>query len=213
MRRDLPQTAALLAIARRLNAEAQVRLGAKAAGLPVLWLFTDPLRVPDPVAAAEAMPAGSGVIYRPFAASDRKAVARALAGVARRLGLTLLIGGAPALARTCGAAGVHLPERFAHRAPAVRSAWPEGIVTAAAHSAAAIARAERSGAHAAFVSPVFESPSPSAGKPLGVRRFRRLVQAAGLPVYALGGVDMKTAPELLGSGAAGIAAIGALVRT
>jgi thiamine-phosphate pyrophosphorylase len=46
-----------------------------------------------------------------------------------------------------------------------------------------------------------------------VERFTQLVAAARLPVYALGGIDVKNAPELLGSGACGIAVVSALVGT
>ena len=63
------------------------------------------------------------------------------------------------------------------------------------------------GCDAALVSAVFESRSPSAGRPIGPRRFARLVRTAGLPVYALGGVDARTARRLLDTGAVGLAAV------
>ncbi len=44
---------------------------------------------------------------------------------------------------------------------------------------------------------------------MGAIRFAVLVRRAGLPVYALGGINAETAPRLLGSGAAGLAAVGA----
>lgn len=175
-------------------------------------LMTDPARTPDPVAAAARLPAGSGVIYRTFGAPDAAQVARRLADVARSRGLILLVSDA-ALARRVGADGVHFPERLAHRARAIRSGWPSALITAAAHGRGALRRAARFGVDAAILSPVFASESPSAGRPLGRLRFGWISRAAGLPVYALGGVDMKNAPELLGSGAAGIAAISALLRT
>ena len=121
-----------------------------------------------------------------------------------------MVGADPALARKVGAAGVHLPERRVAEAPGlVRSGLR---VTVAAHGAGALARAKRFGCHAALLSPVFASRSPSAGRPLGPVRFARLTRQAGLPVYALGGIDGKTAKRLLGSGAAGLAAVEAFVR-
>jgi len=62
-----------------------------------------------------------------------------------------------------------------------------------------------------FVSPVFESASPSAGRPLGTLRFARMIRGAGLPVYALGGVNAASARRLTRSGAAGLAAVEALL--
>jgi thiamine-phosphate pyrophosphorylase len=70
--------------------------------------------------------------------------------------------------------------------------------------------ARRSGVDAVVISPVFASASPSAGRPLGVRRFAAMVREAGVPCYALGGVNASTVGALSKSGAAGIAAIGAL---
>ena len=43
-----------------------------------------------------------------------------------------------------------------------------------------------------------------------VRRFVALVRAAGAPCYALGGVNGRTVNSLSGSGAVGVAAVGAL---
>jgi thiamine-phosphate pyrophosphorylase len=129
--------------------------------------------------------------------------------VARRRGLALLIG---ADAFRVPGAGVHLPERLMHRTGALKRARPGVTVTVAAHSLAALIRARRSGADAALLSSVFESRSPSAGRPLGPVRFAALARKAGLPVYALGGVETKNAPRLKGSGAAGLAMVEGLLE-
>ena len=124
----------------------------------------------------------------------------------------MLAGADPILARAIGAGGVHLPERSSHLAAATRLGRPGWIVTAAAHDARAIRRAFAAGADAVLVSPVFESRSPSAGRPLGPTRFAALVRAARGPVYALGGINAATARRLLGSGAVGIAVVEALLE-
>lgn len=178
--------------------------------LPRLFFFTDPARVSDPEAVLGRLPRGAGVVYRAFAVPDAVARGRRLARVARRRGLLLLAGADPGLAAAIGADGVHLPERAAMRATGLRRARPGWIVTAAAHSAAAIQHARRAGADAVFVSPVFPSTSPSAGRPLGPLRVAQLVRGARLPVYALGGIDAAAARRIARSGAAGFAAIDAL---
>lgn len=172
--------------------------------LPRLLFLTDPTRTPDPVAVVERLPAGWGVIYRAFGAADALDTGRRLRDATRVGGLPLLIGADPALARACDADGLHLPERLVGRVTR-ESGW---ILTAAAHSAEALRHAAEAGCDAALLSPVFPSASPSATAPLGVEAFNALVEAAPLPVYALGGVNAKTAPELLSSGAAGLAMIG-----
>jgi thiamine-phosphate pyrophosphorylase len=174
-----------------------------------LFLVTDPDRTPYPVALADQLPRGSGVIFRGFGRKGAGKTARRLAAVAQRRGLVLLIG---ATALRSKGTGVHLPERMARRAVALKRARPGIVVTVAAHSLSALIRARRAGADAALLSAVFESRSPSAGRPLGPVRFAALVRRAGLPVYALGGVTTKNAPRLLGSGAAGLAMVEGLVR-
>jgi thiamine-phosphate pyrophosphorylase len=177
---------------------------------PPLLLFTDPARTPDPVALAEQLPRGCGVVYRAFGAPDARAAGRRLAAVARRRGLILFVGADPALAAALGADGLHLPERAAGRRGDNLALRRRYRLTAAAHSLPAALRARRAGVEAVVVSPVFPSRSPSAGRPMGVLAFARLCRAAGLPVYALGGVNARTVGRLKNSGAIGLAAVEAL---
>ena len=192
-------------------AEAAARLK-RAAGssLPALILMTDAVRLADPVPAACALPAGSAVILRHYSVAGRAALARRLAAIARSRGLLLLVGEDPALARRVGAAGVHLPERALHRTGAVR--WQgDWLVTAAAHSQAALRSAAACGADAVLLAPVFATTSHPGARILGPRRFAALVRASQVPVYALGGIDPANVRHLGGSGAIGIAGIGGLI--
>lgn len=195
----------------RLQARAKARFPT-ARTLPPLLFVTDPGRTPVPEAVARRLPRGSAIVFRAF--GDEAAVARGrrLAAIARRRGLVLLAGADPALARAIGAHGVHLPERLAHRAGALKRLRPGWLVTAAAHGPTAARRAFGAGADAVLVSPVFESRSPSAGTALGPIRFAALARKAPGPVYALGGVDGRTARRLIGSGAVGFAAVEALAK-
>jgi thiamine-phosphate pyrophosphorylase len=171
--------------------------------LPGLLAFTDPARTPDVLTLAASLKPGEALVYRSFGAQDAQAIARALRRITRRRGVLLLIGADVRLACMVGADGVHLPERMAYRAPALRRAHPRWLVTVAAHSP----RAARVAADAAVVSAVFPSRSPSAGKPLGVLRLAQIVRRTATPIYALGGVNNKTARRLLPAGVVGIAAV------
>ncbi|MEZ5994207.1 MAG: thiamine phosphate synthase [Hyphomonadaceae bacterium] len=176
--------------------------------IPSLYFLTDPERTPDPVRITQTLPRGAAVIYRHFGAGDRRAVARCLAAACRARGLTLLIAADPALARACGAVGVHWPERLL---PARPNAGFQ-LVTCAAHSPAGAARARAAGVDACLLSPVFRSRSPSAGAPLGLFRAGRIARGAGLPIIALGGVNPRNAQRLAGRGFAGIAAIDGMLE-
>ena len=174
--------------------------------------MTDPARISDLEAVAGRLPRGAAIVFRAFGAPDALQQGRRLAAIARRRGLILLAGADPALARAIGAQGVHLPERLGHKAGTIRRARPDWLVTVAAHGEAAARRAFAAGAHAVLISPVFQSRSPSAGRPLGPVRFAALVRRAGGPIYALGGINAATAKRLARSGAVGIAAVEAFER-
>lgn len=196
----------LWAAAQALHEEAR-RLRPFDARLPALFFVTDPARTPDPAGVARRLPRGAGVIFRGFGRPDALEQALGLRAVASERGLVLLIGLDEALAEAVGADGVHLPERALSGAADLRARRPGWLLTGAAHDEAALETAARAGLDAALVSPVFPSDSPSAGAALGVEGFTDLAAAAGLPVYALGGVTARTAPKLARTGAAGLAAV------
>ena len=129
--------------------------------------------------------------------------------IARDRKLKLLIGADAGLAARLGADGVHLPERSAHRARRLKAVHPDWLVTAAAHSPTAARRAFAAGADAVIVSTIFPSRSPSAGAPMGPLRLAMLARRLAGPVYALGGIDNKTARRLKGVGLIGLAAVDA----
>lgn len=178
--------------------------------LPSLLFFTDPARVSNPEAVAERLPAGAGIVFRAFGAEDAVDQGRRLRAITDARGLILLAGAHASLAEGIGADGLHLPEASVAAIPRLRAEHARWLITAAAHNALAVQAAERAGADAVVVSPVFASNSPSAGEPLGIEGLRDLVAATALPVYALGGVRARTVTQLIGSGIVGLAAVEAL---
>ena len=169
--------------------------------------MTDPRRTHEMERTIAALPRGWGVIYRHFGAPERLETAKRIARLCRGR-LVFLVAADPQLALAVHADGVHWPEAKLRR---VRPGNPRWIETASAHSRAALVRAARQGVDAAILSPVFESASPSAGKPLGPLAFRLLARSAPLPVYALGGISARTAARAMSS-AAGFAAIDGIVE-
>ena len=176
-------------------------------GLPTLLVFSDPERTPDLEALARRLPVGAALVFRAFGAADAEATGRRLLKLVRARRGLLLIGADAGLAARIGADGVHLPERAAFRARRLKASRPDWLVTAAAHSPRAMRRARAAGVDAAVVSAVFPSASPSAGRPIGVLRLAQIARGAGLPVYALGGVNDRTAGRLQDVGLAGLAAV------
>ncbi len=175
--------------------------------LPALFAFTDPVRTPDPVKLAECLPPGSGLVLRTFGDQGLRQKAPVIAAIAERREVMLLIAGDPDLAAEVGAGGVHWPESRLHQAAKARF---KGLQTASAHSPSAVRRAQGL-VDAVFVSAAFSSNSPSAGRPLGPFRLASYARRSTLPVYALGGINERTAKRLAHTGISGAAAIEGLV--
>lgn len=213
--------------ARRLNlrtrrrCEAGVRPQRERARLPALILLTDETRLTDPSAAVALLPRGSAVIFRHYglAAAERAALARRLRRITRARGVLLLLAATDrtdeALARALRADGIHVPEWRVRQGdgPAMHRRRPGWLVTAAAHSLLALRRAAAFGADAALLSPVFTTASHAAARPLGVLRFAAWSRLSRLPVYALGGIDARSAARLRPTRACGLAGIGGLVES
>ena len=186
------------------------------AHLPALILMTDTARLAEPLGVIDRLPRGAAIILRHYADGDARAgqraredLARTLARNCRARGLILLVAADMNLALCIGAAGLHLPEwQLRATAGPIRRPRPGFIITAACHSAAALARAARLDVDAALLAPVFPSASHPGAPTLGALRFAALAHNAQIPVYALGGVNALTALRLGPSGAIGIAGIG-----
>jgi thiamine-phosphate pyrophosphorylase len=181
--------------------------------LPGLILMTDSVRLPDPGIAIQHLASGSAIVVREQSRERRAALARRIKPLCRYRSIRLLIANDWRLARSIAADGLHLSEASIRRGSRrwTRVRRPEWIVTAAAHSPAAVRRAAKLGVDAVLLSPVFATKSHPGAGTIGPLRFARWVEKSPIPVYALGGIDAKGARRLRNSGAAGFAAIGGLV--
>lgn len=139
-------------------------------------------------------------------ARDYADLAERCAAVCRQTGAQLLLNCDLALATALPGDGLHLTEaRLA--ALTERPQVNKTLVGASCHGAEALAKATALGLDYALLSPVQHTQSHPAATPLGWRAFAGLVDQAGLPVYALGGVDDSDLDKALGHGAQGIASV------
>lgn len=190
------------------------RARTKPCRLSPLILMTDPKRLPDPIPAVQSLPKGSAVIYRHFGYANAKETAKALRQETFKRDQQLLIGDDPDLATQVGADGVHFKRDRHLTAPTLwRQLCPDWII-----SMAGIKHSEYSGdlnkLDALLVSSIFASGSPSAGAPIGIeglKRQRDTLKNYKPGIFALGGINGKTAPDLIGTGAAGLAGISGLI--
>jgi thiamine-phosphate pyrophosphorylase len=196
-------------LARAQLARAAGRLKAQAASkLPALVLMTDDERLPDPLAAAWALPRGSMVVARTKDHIKLERLSGALLRIARTNGLGVVVAGDPELASRLGADGFHLPEARAGEAAYWRARFSPLLITISVHSPRALLRAQSLPVDAVFLSPVFATRSHPDRASLSPIRANLIARNALLPVYALGGIGAHNVTLL--NAFAGIAAIGAL---
>ena len=186
----------------------RLKRGRAGRAIPTRWLFSDPIRLPNPGAAAGALPRGAGVVARGLAPEALRELAR----TARIRGLILMVAGDGRLALALRA-GLHLPERRPSTGllpflAARRRGAPFALLSAATHGdGRAVCVAHRLGVDLVFLSPAFPTASHPGARALGPLRWGLLARKILQPVVALGGITPRAARRLPAH-AAGLAAIG-----
>ncbi len=165
-----------------------------------LWLMTDERMGDGLLPSLEALPKGSGVIFRHYslAAKSRRRLFEAVRLIAKKHRLTLILAGSPKAARAWRAAGAH-GKQF-------------GTISAPVHSIPERIAAERAGVRIILLSPAFSTNSHKGKASLGRVRFGQIAHGARVPVIALGGMTHKRARSLSAFGIYGWAAIDGLTR-
>lgn len=124
--------------------------------------------------------------------------------VRRRFHGLLLVNGRIDIALAAGAEGVHLPESGLPVECLRRRFGSRVLLGRSVHDLSGVREARRTGADFVTLSPIYHSPEKGAALgPLVLESAAR----EGIPVLALGGVELRALPELHRCGAAGVAAI------
>ncbi|HIP52853.1 MAG TPA: thiamine monophosphate synthase, partial [Chromatiales bacterium] len=109
--------------------------------------------------------------------------------------------------RGIGGIGLHLNSARLMALQERPAAEEEVLVGASCHNPEELEKAGRMGLDYALLSPVLPTASHPQAQPLGWPRFAELVEAATLPVFALGGMEAGDVETARHHGAQGIAAI------
>jgi thiamine-phosphate pyrophosphorylase len=139
-------------------------------------------------------------------------LALALRELTARHGARLLVNDRVDVALAAGADGVHLGAASVPPEEARRLLGPDALIGCSTHDLRELAAAGAGGADFVTFGPVYDTPSKAPyGPPVGVEALRRACAASRIPVFALGGIGAGNVGEVLGAGAWGVGAIGAIL--
>jgi thiamine-phosphate pyrophosphorylase len=182
---------------------------------PPLLLVTDRSQARRPLVDMVGAACAAGcrwisVREKDLAAADQVAMARTLLPIARLYRAVLTLHGDAGTAHAAGVDGVHLPSG-GDPGQARGLLGEAALIGISVHGPAELA-------DVGVVDYVVAGPAhataskPGYGPALGASGIAALVQAAAVPVIAIGGVDADNLPALRQAGAAGVAVMGGIMR-
>jgi thiamine-phosphate pyrophosphorylase len=162
---------------------------------------------------AQCLAGGAALVqYRAKRAGGALASEQAarLAALCRAAGAIFIVNDSVELARECGADGVHVG-RDDTAVAAARRAFPHAIIGVSCYDEAGRAEAAaRDGADYVAVGSMFASRTKPGARPAPLDAIARARTASGLPVAAIGGIDLANARCVVDAGADMLAVISAL---
>jgi thiamine-phosphate pyrophosphorylase len=183
---------------------------------PALLVITDrhQARAPLEEILAAAFAAGcrwASIREKDLPPGEQIALAQRLLPLARRQGAILMLHGDPALAKTAGLDGVHLPAGA--DANGARTLLGSGaVVGISIHTGEEAAKLDPSVLDYAIAGPAYASASkPGYGPVLGLAGMAAIAAISPAPVVAIGGVTVGLVGEMRTAGAAGIAVMGGIM--
>ncbi|MDD5679919.1 MAG: thiamine phosphate synthase [Candidatus Omnitrophica bacterium] len=178
-------------------------------------LDRDTLKKRDLIKAAkEVLRGGADIIqYRDKLSRDMEFIekARALKKIVKSTGRIFIVNDRVDVAAAVGADGVHLgqedmPIRYA------RKIMGNKIIGVSSHSRLEAHRAVKDGADYIGIGPIFRTPGKPGAKPIGLGSLKSITSKICIPVFAIGGVNLKNIAVLKENGIKNIAVISAAIK-
>jgi thiamine-phosphate pyrophosphorylase len=175
-----------------------------------LYFITEPL----PEDRLDAVLAGGVDVLqlRMKDASDEEIIAAAGAfrAACDRHGALFVLNDRPDLVERCGADGVHVGQEDVSPAEARAVVGADRIVGLSTHSREQIEAAAQLDVDYIAVGPVFATPTKPGRPPAGLELVQVAAQLAPVPWFAIGGIDLESAPAVVGAGASRLAVVRAI---
>jgi thiamine-phosphate pyrophosphorylase len=128
----------------------------------------------------------------------------------RDAGVLFLVNDRPDIARLAEADGVHLGQDDLPVREARRIVGPDALIGVSTHSLEQLHQAIRDGASYVGIGPVFPSKTKEFEELAGLDYVRQTMSETSLPGFALGGITVENAPEVLAAGAKRLAVSSAI---
>lgn len=185
---------------------------------PPLLVVSDRRQARTPLAAVFAAVLGAGCRWislreKDLPEDEQIILARQMLPRTRVAGARLLLHGEARLAALAGTDGVHLP---AGSDPSAARALlgAQKLIGVSIHTVPEAEAIDPAHVDYALAGPAFETASkPGYGPEIGRKGLGEIVRAARVPVLAIGGINTARVAELIAAGAAGIAAMGGVMRS
>ncbi len=116
----------------------------------------------------------------------------------------------PYLARACDADGVHVGQDDVPPAEARQILGPDAIVGLSTHSEQQLAASATAPVDYVSVGPVWETPTKLGRPGVGLGLVEHAAASSPHPVFAIGGIDLDNAGDVIGAGARRIGAVRAI---
>ena len=171
----------------------------------------------DVTALGEALLAGGArfiqIRAKQMSSAQLLRISDRLVAAGRACGAQIIVNDRVDVAKLSGAAGVHLGQDDIPVADARAMLGPDAIIGYSTHTVAQIEAALLEPVTYIAVGPVFGTRSKDTGyEAVGLALVREAARRArGLPVAAIGGITLDTAPEVLAAGATSVAVISDLL--
>ena len=143
--------------------------------------------------------------------SEAFRLAMALREITFAYGACLIVNDYSDIAAGVEADGVHLGQTDLPVLEARRVIGQDAIIGVSTHNAQEARQAELDGADYIGFGPVFETTTKDAGQPRGIAALRKVREAVGIPVVAIGGVSHANCHEVFANGASAVAAASSIL--
>jgi thiamine-phosphate pyrophosphorylase len=145
-------------------------------------------------------------------APDEEIVAEAgpFRALCDRFGALLVLNDRPDLVDACGADGAHVGQEDMSAGDARALLGPDRILGLSTHSREQLAAAQGEPVDYVAVGPVFETPTKPGRQAVGLELVRVAAEVDGVPWFAIGGIDLENAADVVAAGAQRLAVVRAI---